>query len=170
MAHDLLPHAPLRRARRSWVKCEKRSHILTHAPLRRARRSWVRAKSVPHTNTQSSPLSQKKKKRNSVMGRYTTARSFDDRSTEVQAAPTEEQKAAAGKKDILEVSVRAPKRKWRPCQREDARARSARRVACYRGPLHGAGRCQGCVGVHALLSGRGAVCIMPCVCGPGAAQ
>ena len=40
----------------------------------------------------------------------------------MQAAPTEEQKAAAGKKDILEVSVRAPKRKWRPCQREDAQA------------------------------------------------
>eukprot|EP00802_Teleaulax_amphioxeia_P029677 Tamp_31877.p4 GENE.Tamp_31877~~Tamp_31877.p4 ORF type:complete len:109 (-),score=30.12 Tamp_31877:355-657(-) len=38
------------------------------------------------------------------MGRYTTARSFDDRSTEVQAAPTEAEKAAAGKKDILEVS------------------------------------------------------------------
>jgi hypothetical protein len=41
------------------------------------------------------------------MGRYTTARSFDDRSTEVQAAPTEAEKAAAGQKDILEVSVRA---------------------------------------------------------------
>ena len=39
------------------------------------------------------------------MGRYTTARSFDDRSTEVQAAPTEAEKAAAGKKDILEVQV-----------------------------------------------------------------
>ncbi len=64
------------------------------------------------------------------MGRYTTARSFDDRSTEVQAAPTEEQKAAAGKKDILEVSVRALKRKWRPCQREDARARSS--LPCLR--------------------------------------
>mmetsp|Transcript_84521 Transcript_84521/g.123669 ORF Transcript_84521/g.123669 Transcript_84521/m.123669 type:complete len:176 (+) Transcript_84521:72-599(+) len=37
------------------------------------------------------------------MGRYTTARSFDDRSTEVQAAPTEAEKTAAGKKDILEV-------------------------------------------------------------------
>lgn len=41
------------------------------------------------------------------MGRYTTARSFDDRSTEVQSAPTEAEKEAAGKKDILEVSVRA---------------------------------------------------------------
>jgi len=39
------------------------------------------------------------------MGRYTTARSFDDRSTEVQAAPTEAEKTAAGKKDILEVWV-----------------------------------------------------------------
>jgi hypothetical protein len=38
------------------------------------------------------------------MGRYTTARSFDDRSTEVQAAPTEAEKAAASTKDILEVS------------------------------------------------------------------
>ena len=38
------------------------------------------------------------------MGRYTTARSFDDRSTEVQAAPTEAEKAKAGSKDILEVS------------------------------------------------------------------
>ena len=39
------------------------------------------------------------------MGRYTTARSFDDRSTEVQAAPTEAEKTAASKKDILEVWV-----------------------------------------------------------------
>ena len=38
------------------------------------------------------------------MGRYTTARSFDDRSTEVQAAPTEAEKAKAGSKDILDVS------------------------------------------------------------------
>lgn len=40
------------------------------------------------------------------MGRYTTARSFDDRSTEVQAAPTEAEKETASKKDILEVQVR----------------------------------------------------------------
>eukprot|EP00960_Hanusia_phi_P046130 757628-Hanusia_phi.AAC.13 len=40
-----------------------------------------------------------------TMGRYTSARSFDDRSAEVQAAPTEEEKEEASKKDVLEVSV-----------------------------------------------------------------
>uniref|UniRef100_A0A7S4NVI0 Uncharacterized protein n=1 Tax=Guillardia theta TaxID=55529 RepID=A0A7S4NVI0_GUITH len=38
------------------------------------------------------------------MGRYTSARSFDDRSAEVQAAPTEQEKEEASKKDVLEVS------------------------------------------------------------------
>ena len=47
------------------------------------------------------------------MGRYTTARSFDDRSTEVQAAPTEAEKAKAGSKIVIPKAP-APASKTRP--------------------------------------------------------
>ena len=40
------------------------------------------------------------------MGKYTSAKSFDDNSSELAQAPTDEQKDAASKVDVLQVQVR----------------------------------------------------------------
>jgi hypothetical protein len=87
-----------------------------------------------------------------AMGKYTTAKSFDDNSSDLAQAPTDEQKDAASKVDVLQVQVlpaflarmrlppahpglvsygTKPSRTWR-----EATMPLSSRLWCRRSPLH----------------------------------